>query len=216
MSTTLLAKNRGGEQNLRPKQLRRQGNIPAVVYGSKVNSTPVYVSSAEFAKTLKEVGRNGVISLDIEGDKQDVIMTDYQKDTINNEILHADFLAVDKTSKIGVDVNVVLTGDAAGVRDGGILQQPLFTVSITSTPENIPQSIEVDITNLQVNEVITIADLSSDGKFEINHEGDEVIASILPPKVEEEINSGEQQDGGTPENEEGRETEPSGASEKEE
>ncbi|WP_043931794.1 50S ribosomal protein L25/general stress protein Ctc [Bacillus sp. EB01] len=215
MSTTLLAKNRGGEQNLRPKQLRKQGDIPAVVYGSKVDSTPVYVSSAEFAKTLKEVGRNGVISLDIEGNKQDVIMTDYQKDTINNEILHADFLAVDKTSKLSVDVNVVLTGDAAGVRDGGILQQPLFTVSITSTPENIPQSLEVDVTNLQVNEVLTIADLSSDGKFEFNHEGDEVIASILPPKVEEEINSGEQQDGGTPENEEGRETEPSGASEKE-
>ncbi|ALC88460.1 50S ribosomal protein L25 [Bacillus sp. FJAT-18017] len=216
MSTTLLAKNRGGEQNLRPKQLRKQGDIPAVVYGSKVDSTPVYVSSAEFAKTLKEVGRNGVISLDIEGNKQDVIMTDYQKDTINNEILHADFLAVDKTSKISVDVNVVLTGDAAGVRDGGILQQPLFTVSITSTPENIPQSLEVDVTNLQVNEVLTIADLSSEGKFEFNHEGDEVIASILPPKVEEEINSGEQQDGGTPENEEGRETEPSGASKKEE
>ncbi|OCA80704.1 50S ribosomal protein L25/general stress protein Ctc [Bacillus sp. FJAT-27225] len=216
MSTVLSAKNRSGEQGLRPKQLRRQGNIPAVVYGSKVDSTPVYISSADFAKTIKEVGRNGIISLDIDGAKQDVIMTDYQRDTINNEILHADFLAIDKSSKVNVDVNVVLVGEAAGVKDGGVLQQPLFTVSITSTPENIPSALEVDVTNLQVNETLTVADLNTEGKYEINHEEDEVVVSILPPKVEEEIDTGEQQDGGAPDNEEGRETEPSDASEKEE
>ncbi|RDU34798.1 50S ribosomal protein L25/general stress protein Ctc [Neobacillus piezotolerans] len=209
MSTVLQAKNRGGEKKVSVRKLRREGNIPAVVYGSKVESVPVYVSAAEFAKTIKQVGRNGIISLDVEGQKQDVVLTEYQKDVINNEITHADFLAVDKSSKINVDVNVALVGDAPGVKDGGILQQPLFTVSITSTPANIPPSIEVDITNLQVGETITIADLNTDGKYLINHEEDEVVASILPPKVEEEIDSGEQQDGGVPENEEGRETEAS-------
>ncbi|WP_059174196.1 50S ribosomal protein L25/general stress protein Ctc [Bacillus sp. FJAT-27445] len=209
MSTVLQAKNRSGEKKVSVRELRREGNIPAIVYGSKVDSIPVYVSAAEFAKTIKQVGRNGIISLDVDGNRQDVVLTEYQKNVINNEITHADFLAVDKSSKINADVNVALVGDAAGVRDGGVLQQPLFTVSITSSPANIPSSIEVDITGLQVGETITIADLNTDGKFQINHEADEVIASILPPKVEEEIDSGEQQDGGTPENEEGRETEAS-------
>lgn len=209
MSTVLKAKNRSGEKKVSVRKLRREGNIPAVIYGSMVESMPVYVNAADFAKTIKQVGRNGIISLDVDGNKQDVVLTEYQKDVINNAITHADFLAVDKSSKIHADVNVALVGDAAGVKDGGVLQQPLFTVSITSTPANIPPSIEVDITNLQVGETITIADLNTEGKFQVNHEEDEVIASILPPKVEEEIDSGEQQDGGVPENEEGRETEAS-------
>ncbi|WP_316572795.1 50S ribosomal protein L25/general stress protein Ctc [Neobacillus sp. YIM B06451] len=209
MSTVLQATNRSGEKRISVRKLRREGNIPAVVYGSDVESTPVYVSAADFAKTIKEVGRNGVFSLDVDGNKQDVVLTDYQKEVINNDIIHADFLAVDKSTKINAEVNVTLVGDSQGVRDGGVLQQPLFAVSITSTPANIPPAIEVDITSMQVGDVLTIADLNTEGKFEINHEPDEVIASILPPRVEEEIDTGEQQDGGVPENEEGRETAPS-------
>jgi len=209
MSTVLQAKDRSGEKKISVRKLRREGNIPAVMYGSAVESTAVYVSAADFAKTIKQVGRNGVFSLEVDGNKQDVVLTDYQKDAINNDIVHADFLAVDKSTKINAEVNVALVGDSAGVRDGGILQQPLFAVSITSTPANIPPSIEVDITSMQVGDVLTIADLNTEGKYEINHESDEVVASILPPKVEEEIDTGEQQDGGVPENEEGRETQPS-------
>jgi len=85
----------------------------------------------------------------------------------------------------------------------------IHQLSITSTPDNIPQQIEVDVTNLQVGETLTIADILNQGStFQINHENDEVIASILPPKQEDEINAGEQQDGGHPDNEEGRETTP--------
>jgi large subunit ribosomal protein L25 len=88
------------------------------------------------------------------------------------------------------------------------MQQPLHQVSITSTPDQIPQQIEVDVTNLQVGETLTIADILYQGTFTINHENDEVVVSILPPKQEEEINSGEQQAEGHPDNEEGRETTP--------
>ncbi len=129
---------------------------------------------------------------------------------IKKEILHVDFLAVDKSSKINVTVRLVLVGEAAGVKDGGVLQQPVHELSITSTPNEIPQQIEVDVTNLQVGETVTIADILYQGDFTINHEADEVIASILPPKQEEEINAGEQQEEGHPDNEEGRETTPVG------
>lgn len=208
MSTVLQAKERKEFRHSALKAIRETGNIPAIIYGSKVDSKPVVISSADLTKTIRQVGRNGVISLDVDGSKQDVILTDYQADSIKKEIIHVDFLAVDKSSKINVDVRLVLVGEAAGVKDGGVLQQPLHQISITSTPDNIPQQIEVDISNLQVGETVTMGDIPSAGAFSINHEDDEVVASILPPKQEEEINSGEQQEGGHPDNEEGRETTP--------
>jgi len=210
MTTVLQAKERKELRGSGLKKLRQGGSIPAVLYGSKVESKPVSVSSIDLLKTIREVGRNGVISLDVEGSRQDVILTDYQQDHIRNEIVHADFLAVDKSSKLTVDVTIVLTGDAAGVKDGGVLQQPVHQVSVTTTPDQIPANIEVDVTSLQVGETVTVADIPVSGEYTINNEGEEVIASILPPKQEEEINSGEQQESDPPENEEGRETQPSG------
>ncbi|MDP4085446.1 MAG: 50S ribosomal protein L25/general stress protein Ctc [Bacillota bacterium] len=210
MSAVLVAKERKEFRNSALKQIRDNGDIPAIVYGKKVENKPVYISSADLTKTIREVGRNGVISLDIDGQKHDVILTDYQEDALKKEIRHVDFLAVDKSSKINVEVRLVLVGEAAGVKDGGVLQQPLHQISISTTPANIPSQIEVDIENLQVGETVTIADIPTMGAYTIHHDDEEVIASILPPKQEEEINSGEQQADGHPENEEGRETTPVG------
>ncbi|WP_040206563.1 50S ribosomal protein L25/general stress protein Ctc [Neobacillus jeddahensis] len=208
MSTVLQAKERMEFKHSALRKIRSNGNIPAIIYGAKVENKPVFVSSADLTKTLRTVGRNGVISLDVDGSKFDVVLTDYQEDSFKKEILHVDFLAVDKSSKINVEVRLVLVGDAVGVKDGGVLQQTVHQLSITSTPDNIPQQIEVDITNLQVGETVLVGDIPSGGAFSISHEDDEVVASILPPRQEEEINAGEQQDGGHPDHEEGRETKP--------
>ncbi|WML42521.1 50S ribosomal protein L25/general stress protein Ctc [Neobacillus sp. PS3-40] len=210
MSPVLQAKERKEFRKSALKQIRNSGNIPAVIYGVSLESKPVFVSSADLTKTLREVGRNGVFSLDLDGSKQDVMLTQFQSDALKKEITHADFLAVDKSSKINVDVRLVLVGEAAGVKDGGVLQQPLHQLSISATPAGIPPQVEVDVTNLQVGETVTIADINTNGSYMIQHDAEEVIASILPPKQEEEINSGEQQAPGHPENEEGRETKPVG------
>lgn len=210
MSTLLQAKERTEFKNSELRRLRQEGNIPAVVYGSKLASKSVYISSSEFLKAIKEVGRNGVLSLDLDGTKQDVVLSDYQETAMKKEIIHADFLAIDKSSVINADVRISLVGDAAGVKDGGVMQQALHQVSVTGRPAEIPQELEVDVTALQVGETITVADLNTGSDLKVNHEDEEVIASILPPRQEEEINSGEQQDGGTPVNEEGRETPASG------
>lgn len=209
MTTTLQAKERKDFKRSALKMIRQNGNIPAVVYGSKLDSKAVYVSSADLTKTIRTVGRNGIISLDVEGSQHDVVLTDYQED-LKKEIIHVDFLAVDKSSNINVNVRLALVGEAAGVKDGGVLQQPLHELSITAKPDQIPQQVEIDVTQLQVGDTLTVADIKTGGTYSINHEDEEVVASILPPKQEEEINSGEQQSEGHPENEEGRETEPIG------
>lgn len=209
MTTVLTAKERTEFRHSNLTKIRNEGNIPAVVYGQQTGSKAIYLSEADFHKTIKTVGRNGVFSLDVEGNKSNVMLTDYQINPIRNDIVHADFLVVDMSKEITAEVRVNLVGDAAGVKDGGVLQQSLHEVSVTATPSNIPQSIDVDVSSLAVSETLTVADLKAQGQYQINNDDEEVIASILPPKQEEEINSGEQQEAGTPTNEEGRETESS-------
>ncbi|PLT32648.1 50S ribosomal protein L25/general stress protein Ctc [Bacillus sp. V5-8f] len=213
MSNLLAAKERTGHRRSNLTMLRENGEIPAVLYGNKNGSTAISVNSAELQKTIKEVGRNGIISLDLGGTNHNVMLTDYQIDPLKHEVLHADFLVVDMSTEINAQVRVQLVGESNGVKDGGVLQQSLHEVSVSAKPKEIPEAINVDVTDLQVGSVITIGDIKGNYRIGINHEDEEVIASVLPPKQEEEISTGEQQDGGIPENEEGRETPPSPESE---
>jgi large subunit ribosomal protein L25 len=206
MSEVLSASERTDFRKSNLRMLRESGSIPAIVYGVNMESRPVSINSKDFIKTIRDNGRNGVISLNVGGSPCNVILTDYQADPINKEILHADFLAVDMDSEVQVQVRVQLDGEAAGVKDGGVLQQPLHEVTVSATPDHIPQAIHVDVAHLQVGDHYTIADITMDQHYSINHDVDEVIVSILPPKVEREISTGEQQDGGIPDNLEGRET----------
>ena len=149
-----------------------------------------------------------MITLKVGGDDYSVLLRELQRDPLRGELLHADFQAVDMSTEVDIDVEVRLVGEAPGVKDGGVLQQNLHELSIRVLPANIPPAIEVDISGLQVGDTVTVGDVQTDGKFEINHEPSEVIATILPPQQEEEIHSGEQQEPGQPDAEEGRETTP--------
>ena len=203
MSTVLQATERTDKRRGTLTKIRKEGNVPAIVYGAKKENTSIYLSEVQLLKTIKDVGRNGVISLDVNGNTQNVIVTDYQVDPLKNGFIHVDFLAVDMSKEITANVNVNLVGDAAGVKDGGVMQQSLFEVSIAAKPADIPPSIDIDVTNLQVADTITVADIKELGNFTVNHEEDEVIASILPPRQEEVIDSGEKQGEAPPENGEG-------------
>lgn len=206
MSAVIVAQERTGFQRSNLKELRDHGNIPAIVYGVNMESKPVSVNVTDLTKVIRDNGRNGIISLQLSGKNCNVILSDYQADPINKEIIHADFLAVNMSTDIQVNVRIQLDGNPLGVKDGGVLQQPLHELSITATPDHIPQAIHVDISNLQVGENLTVADISSNSDYKINHDEDEVLVSILPPKQEEEISTGEKQSPGIPEALEGRET----------
>jgi large subunit ribosomal protein L25 len=203
MSTVLQATERTDKRRGTLTRIRKEGNVPAIVYGAKKENTSIYLREVDLLKTIKDVGRNGVISLDVNGNTQNVIVTDYQVDPLKNGFIHVDFLAVDMSKEVTANVNVNLVGDAAGVKDGGVMQQSLFEVSIAAKPGDIPPSIDIDVTNLQVADTITVADIKELGNFTVNHEEDEVIASILPPRQEEVIDSGEKQGEAPPENGEG-------------
>lgn len=177
-------------------ELRAAGKIPAVVYGYEVDNTPVAVDENEFIKVIREVGRNGVIDLDVSGKPVKVMVTEYQADSLKNQITHIDFVAINMKSEVTVDVTIETVGEAAGVAEGGVIEHPIFEVSVTATPDNIPESIQVNIEEMQIGDTLYVSDIRSKGNFTIENEDEEAIVTIVPPQLEEE-----------PEEEEGAETE---------
>ena len=106
MSTVLQAKERKEGRRSDLTNLRNEGNVPAVVYGAKLGSKSIYLNEMDLLKTIKDVGRNGVIALDVDGNKQNVILTDFQKDPLKNGFVHVDFLAVDMSKELTTDVEL--------------------------------------------------------------------------------------------------------------
>lgn len=205
MEAVLYAQERSKETRATLNSLRENGNILAILYGKNVSNAPISVEKLDFKKQFNEIGKNGIFTIDVDGKRQQAIVRNYEVDPITREIIHIDFLAVNSLSVITADVRIVLVNDAEGVKDGGVLQQSMFDLSVTTNVNRFPDAIEVDVTHLQVGETITVGKIRQQYPFEINHENDEVIASILPPRQEEEISTGEEQEPGIPENLEGRE-----------
>ena len=172
------------------KKLRNTGKVPAVVYGYGTKNTSVKVDEVEFIKVIREVGRNGVIDLGVGSKTIKVMVSDYQFDPLKNQITHIDFLAINMTEERTVDVPVQLVGEAVGAKEGGVVEQPLFDLQITATPENIPESIEVEITDLQINDSYSVGDIKVSGDFTIENDPEESVVTVVPPTeepTEEEI-----------------------------
>ena len=166
------------------KKLRNTGKVPAVVYGYGTKNTSVKVDEVEFIKVIREVGRNGVIDLGVGSKTIKVMVSDYQFDPLKNQITHIDFLAINMTEERTVDVPVQLVGEAAGAKEGGVVEQPLFDLQVTTTPDNIPESIEVDITDLQINDSYSVGDIKVSGDFTIENDPEESVVTVVPPTDE--------------------------------
>ena len=183
MATTLTVSERTDLRHSSLRKLRAEGNFPAVVYGNQKDPKTIFVDEGTFLKAIKESGRNGVLSLEINGSKEKVMLTEYQLDPIKGNVVHADFLIVNMSQEIEAEVRIDLVGQAEGVKSGGVLQQSLHTVTVSAKPDQIPGSIEYDVSNLQIGDSIIIADLNDEGSFTLSQDEDEVVASILPPAV---------------------------------
>lgn len=204
--STLQAKKREGFTKAALTEIRTSGSFPAVIYGKGVESKPVSVEESEFIKTIRESGRNGLISLNVDGSTHDVILQEYQQDPIKGFIVHADFLAVDRSSEITSQVRVDLEGEAAGSKEGGVIQQPLFELNVTAKVSEFPENITINVAELAIGDSISVGDIRDKYSFVIENEDEETIVSVLPPqKLEEETEEGADEASGT--------EEPNGASE---
>lgn len=187
MSTAIQSEMRTTAKQSTLTQLRKNGIVPAVVYGYKTEATTISVKERDLLNTLRVTGRNGVIQLNVEGKPVNVVLHDYQSDPLKGHIHHADFLAINMTEELEVDVSVNLVGDSPGEKEGGILQQPNREVTIKVKPSEIPDTFDIDISQLQIGETITIADIREKSKYEILNDDDYALVLISAPRTQAEL-----------------------------
>ena len=187
MSTTIQSVVREKGQQSTLTELRQGGFVPAVVYGYKTEAITISVSSRDLLKTLRVTGRNGVMKLQIEGKELNVVLNDYQSDPLKGDILHADFLAINMTEELEVDVVVNLVGESAGEKAGGVIQQPNRELKIKVKPSDIPDSFDVDISELEIGGSISVAEIREKSKFEILNEDEYVLVLLSAPRTEEDL-----------------------------
>ncbi len=169
------------------KALRREGGLPAVVYGSGESTTPLILDYREFEGFLRKTrGESVVINLEIEGmEAKKALLRDIQRDYLKNSVLHADFQQIRMSDLITTEVSLLLTGESIGVtRDGGVLDQSLREIEIRCVASEIPEHLEVDISELLMGETVHVSDLAFD-HVEIVTDGEVAVVSVLTPMAEE-------------------------------
>lgn len=182
----LSAQKRSEFGNGPTRRLRRQGLVPGVVYEPGRESLAFALPERELRRVLAE-GRSAVIDLTVEGDHaRPVLLKHAQLDPVRGAVLHVDFQEVDLTQEVEAPVQVVLVGSSVGVRDGGVLDQPLRDVVVRALPEALPDHLELDVSELTVGDSITVAGIAAPEGVEIVGDLETVVASVIAPTVVEE------------------------------
>lgn len=172
------------------RRLRRQGTIPAVLYGRDVEPVALSISSKDWRLLERHARSNAVIRMEIrDGEKlqeRPVMIKEVQKGPVDQAVLHVDFLQVSMERAVQVEVPIHLTGQAAGVLKGGVVEQHLRTAMIESLPGQIPERIDVDISNLDIGDSIHIHEISIPG-IKLLDPPDVAVVGVTPPEAEEKV-----------------------------
>ncbi|MBA4601249.1 50S ribosomal protein L25 [Thermoactinomyces mirandus] len=189
MSNAITASKR--EQTGSLNALRRDGKIPAVLYGKGITPQLLTVRENEAQKGIE---LNSFIDLKVNGQTHRVMVRDIQKDPIKSSLLHIDFLKVEMNHPLEAEVSIRLTGEAPGVKGGGVLQHQLRSAVVKALPSSIPEVLEANVSSLQIGDSVTVEDLKIPEDVELLHITPEtVIASVVPPaKAEEETEETEE------------------------
>ena len=182
------------------RSLRREGRIPAVLYGPKTEPVLLSIDSREFEQIVKKSTIGSVLlNLQIQNgntENHPAMVKELQIHPVTHRFLHVDFYEIDMHRKIKVDVPVVVRGKAKGVEDGGMLQVVRREIEVLCLPTEIPESFEVDVTDLDIGDAIHLEDIQTVGNVEIVEEENVTVVTVLAPKVEveavEELVEGEE------------------------
>jgi len=172
------------------RSLRREGRIPAVLYGPKTEPILLSIDSKEFEQITKKSTIGSVLlNLQIQnGDTQNrpAMVKELQTHPVTQRFLHVDFYEIDMQRKIRVMVPVVVRGKARGVEEGGLLQIVRREIEVLCLPTEIPEAFEVDVTHLDIGGAIHLEDIQAVGNVEISGDENVTVVSVLAPKVEVE------------------------------
>ena len=178
---TVRAQQRDGRGKNDSRRARRSGMVPVTVYGGEGGTVAALAPLRELAAILRsEAGRNTIFTLDIEGvGSSEVMFNDRQIDPVRGRLIHADFTRLVKGQKIEVTVPVHLVGEPIGVREeSGILEQLLRELEIRCEPRDIPDVIDVDVSNLGVHDAVHVSDILLPGNIEILEDAETLVATV--------------------------------------
>lgn len=170
------------------RRLRNEGSVPAIVYGKDVDAPiPVAVDHHDLAVALStEAGTNALISLDIDGTSVLTLPRVVEKHPFRNQIRHVDFVTVSLTETVTADVHIEFLGEPAGLLEGGVPSYPRTSVSLEALVTEIPTSIPLDISSMEIGDVLRIADLPEMSGVTYLDEPEAVIVSVTVPRPEVE------------------------------
>jgi large subunit ribosomal protein L25 len=185
MSKVILqAKNRQKAGSAESRRIRRNGRIPAVLYGRSGKSISIDMDASEFTKGTKGISESTIVKIDIEGKSYDAFVKDTQRNIIDGNILHIDFYEVESGVVLRAKVSILLHGNPVGVREGGMLENPLHEIEVECLPKDLPERIEIDISDLKANQSIHVRDIPLAGGVKLISNPDQVVALVKFAKAE--------------------------------
>jgi large subunit ribosomal protein L25 len=197
MPEVVLVAERRTQTGTRPAgRLRRDGLLPAVVYGLGAEPVPVVVPARELQLILHgEAGANTLITLQVDGSPQLTLARQIQRDPLRGQLVHVDFVRVRADQVVSAEVPLHLIGLAAGVDEGGLLEQQLFALRVQAKPADIPNTVEFDVSALGIGGQVHVRDLALPSGVEILHEADELVAAVAAPRAAEAVEEAEAVEG---------------------
>ena len=183
------------------KQMRKEGWVPSVVYGGVDENLNVKINAKAFRELLAASASDSfLVNLDLDsGKSQLAFVQDIQHDALSNTIVHADFLAVSETTEITAHLPVVLTGEPAGAKTGGVLEQQLHGIDVTCLPKDLPETIQTDVSAMEIGEILQVKGLTLPEGVVAAIAEDVNIAAVTLPRVAKVEAGGEAGDDGAAE-----------------
>jgi len=189
MPTVIKAEARSAAGKNVNRRLRASGKIPAVVYGPGKQPVAISIDPDDVIDILhSEAGRNTIVSMSVDGSEQNnAMLKDYQLDPVQGDLIHADFLEIAMDRILQLEVSIDLVGEPKGVKiGGGIMDFVTRSIEVECLPSDIPESIKVDVSELDINDYIRVKNLQSVSRVKVLSDPEVVIVTVVPPAKEEE------------------------------
>jgi len=183
-NVVLMAKKREKAGSAESRRIRRSGRIPAVMYGRAGKTVSLDLDKLEFLRSTKGISESTIVKVEVDGKSYDAFVKDTQRNIIDGNILHIDFYEVDSETLLKAKVSLILSGSPIGVREGGNLEKPLHEIEVECLPKDLPERIEVDISELKVNQSMFVRDIPLAKGVKLVSPPDQVVAVVKYAKTE--------------------------------
>ena len=180
----LQARNREKMGSAESRRIRKNGRIPAVIYGRSGKAVSIDLDSVEFIQGTKGISESTIVKVDVSGKAYEAFVKGTQRNIIDGKILHIDFYEVESGIALRAKVSVHLQGNPIGVREGGMLENPVHEVEVECLPKDLPERLDIDISGLKANQSLHVRDIPLAAGVKLLSNPDQVVALVKFAKAE--------------------------------